>query len=47
MVLREVEDFQNGEIPISGGRIPVSELYCKNTECRSVHLERESKEWFH
>ena len=41
MVLHEVEDFQTMRIPISGRRIPVSELYCKNIECRSVHLERE------
>lgn len=27
--------------PISDGRLPESELYCKNTERRSVHLERE------
>ena len=26
---------------ISNRRISVSELYCKNTECRSMHLERE------
>ena len=33
--------FKPVRFPISDGRIPVSELYCKNMECRSVHLESE------
>ena len=44
--------FKPVRFPISDGRIPVSELYCKNTECRSVHLGsvgaciwRVSEEW--